>query len=89
LKAEYLSLSNKKQEADLEYDVAISSSRSSRFVHEEGLSCELAAIHYKHHGDNDKALILLCRAQKCYEVWGSQMKVEEMSRQIGLISASS
>ena len=82
-------MSNKKQEADLEYDVAISSSRSSRFVHEEGLSCELAAIHYKHHGDNDKALIFLCRAQKCYEVWGSQMKVEEMSRQIGLISPSS
>lgn len=82
-------MSNKKQEADLEYDVAISSSRSSRFVHEEGLSCELAAIHYKHHGDNDKALIFFSRAQKCYEVWGSQMKVEEMSRQIGLISASS
>ncbi len=82
-------MSNKKEEAELEYDVAISSSHSSRFVHEEGLSCELAAIHYKHHRDNDKALLFFSRAQKCYEVWGSQMKVEEMSRQIGLISASS
>jgi hypothetical protein len=86
LKAELNSLKGSKEEAELEYDVAISSSHSSKFVHEEGLACELAAFHYKHHGNNDKALKLFCQAMKCYEKWGSQMKVDQMVHQIYLVS---
>jgi len=78
LKAEYLSLTFKRDQAEREYDCAISSARSSKFVHEEGMACELAGMHYKHHGDNFKAMNLFCQAQKCYELWGSQMKVDQM-----------
>ncbi|KAL3797956.1 hypothetical protein HJC23_013194 [Cyclotella cryptica] len=79
LKAEYLSLTSKKDKAELEYATAISSARSSKFIHEEGMACELAGMHYKHHGHKAKALELLFHAQKCYEAWGSQMKVDEMA----------
>lgn len=86
LKAEYLSVVSKREEAELEYENAISSARSSKFIHEEGMSCELAGIHYKHYGDMTKALDLFRQAQKCYEAWGSQMKVDQMtSYQMGLI----
>eukprot|EP00804_Cyclotella_cryptica_P019416 CCRYP_006604-RB/>CCRYP_006604-RB protein AED:0.03 eAED:0.03 QI:114/1/1/1/1/1/5/168/1358 len=78
LKAEYLSLTFKRDKAELEYECAVSSARLSKFIHEEGMACELAGMHYKHHGDKAKALELFCRAQKCYEAWGSQMKVDQM-----------
>ncbi|KAL7516121.1 hypothetical protein ACHAWX_001173, partial [Stephanocyclus meneghinianus] len=79
LKAEYLSLTSKKDKAELEYEIAISSAQSSKFVHVEGLAYELYGMHYKHQGDTAKALEMFCQVQKCYEVWGSKMKVDQMT----------
>ncbi|KAL3799465.1 hypothetical protein HJC23_013920 [Cyclotella cryptica] len=78
LRAEYLSLTAKKDKAEHAYGVGISSAQSSRFIHEEGMACELAGMHYKHHGDKSKALDLFRQAQKCYEAWGSRLKVDQM-----------
>ncbi|KAL7477128.1 hypothetical protein ACHAW6_002941 [Cyclotella cf. meneghiniana] len=36
-------------------------------------------MNYKHQGDTAKALEMFCQAQKCYEVWGSKMKVDQMT----------
>lgn len=79
LRAEYFSLMAKKDKAEYEYAIAISSARSSKFIHEEGMACELAGLHYKHNGDKTKALDLFCQAKKCYETWGSQLKIDQMS----------
>jgi hypothetical protein len=79
LKAEYLSLMAKKDKAEYEYEIAISSARSSKFIHEEGMACELAGMHYMHNGDKAKALDLFHHAMKCYETWGSRLKVDQMT----------
>jgi len=80
LEAEMLSFEKENDEANSLYQAAISSSRSSRFVHEQGLACELAGLHHKKIGDAHAALELLKRAKECYQSWGSQMKVESINQ---------
>jgi len=82
LEAEMLSFENRNDEARSSYAAAISSSRSSRLVHEQGLACELAGLHYKKIGAASAAMELLERAKDCYEQWGSQMKVDFIDQQI-------
>merc|ERR1711957_1075057 len=55
LEAEMLSFEKRNDEARSSYAAAISSSCSSRFVHEQGLACELAGLHYKKIGDTHAA----------------------------------
>ena len=86
LKAVFLSITGKKRKAEREFNAAILASRSSKFVHEEGLSCETAAMYYKKNGNNDMAVNLFRQAQKCYQDWGSQMKVCHVARQIELLN---
>ena len=86
LKAVFCSITGKKSEAEREFDAAILLSRSSKFVHEEGLACETAAMYYKKSGNNDMAVNLFRQAQKCYQDWGSQMKVRHVARQIELLN---
>ena len=64
------------------YNTAIEAARSSKFVHEEGLACELAGMHYKRIKDVERALSLFQRALECYDEWGSQMKVRMMQEKI-------
>ena len=61
------------------YATAIRSARSSRFIHEQGLACELAGYHYKRNGDLSGARSLFGQAKKCYTDWGSQMKVDSIT----------
>ena len=56
------------------YMKAIEESRSSHFVHEEGLACELAGMHYGRRGDITKAKELFQQAENCYETWGSALQ---------------
>ena len=53
-------------EADVQYDTAIEISKTSKFVQEEGLSCELAGLHHERLDNNLKAMALFQRAKKCY-----------------------
>ena len=62
------------------YAAAIRYACSSRFIHEQGLACELAGYHYKRNGDMSDARSLFEQAKKCYTDWGSQMKVDSITR---------
>merc|ERR1711957_1087241 len=75
LEAEIASREGKKEEAEASYASAITSAQCSRFVHEEGLACELAGFHYKKFKDNGSARQLFVQAKQCYANWGSQLKV--------------
>ena len=74
LLAEKLSSSSKHEKAEVHYMKAIEESRSSHFVHEEGLACELAGMHYGRRGDITKAKELFQQAENCYETWGSALQ---------------
>ena len=80
LEAQMFSFDEKNVEAKASYAAAIASSCASRFIHEQGLACELAGLHYKKIGESETALHLLQRAKECYQSWGSQMKVESIAQ---------
>ena len=82
LEAENFSFNNNHEEAKASYAAAVTSARSSRFLHEQGLACELAALHYKKIGDNKSAYGFFNQAKQCYSEWGSKIKVESVTRQI-------
>jgi len=80
LEAEMYSFERKGKDAISSYAAAITSSRSSNYVHEEGLACELAGLHYKK--TSQTALDFFQRAKECYVQWGSQVKVESITQQM-------
>ena len=87
LKAAYLTVTGKILEAEREFNAAISASRASKFVHEEGLACELAALHHEKRGNKTVALNLLRQAESCYKAWGSHLKEIHIARQMASIQA--
>jgi hypothetical protein len=80
LEAEQFSFENNNQEAMLSYAAAIRSACSSRFIHEQGLACELAGYHCKKNGDFSGARNYFDQAKKCYTDWGSQMKLDSITQ---------
>jgi len=89
LEAEMYSFERKGPDARSSYAAAITSSRSSRYVHEQGLACELAGLHYKKRGEEQTALDFFQQAKECYVRWGSQMKVESVNQQMERIVSES
>jgi len=86
LEAEQFSFQNRNSEAQSSYAAAINSARSSGFIHEQGLACELAGYHFKKVFDLRSAWISFDQAKQCYVEWGSQMKVDSVSRQLRSLS---
>jgi hypothetical protein len=41
-------------------------------------ACELAGMHYERLNKIQQAVTLFLQAEKCYNRWGSQMKVQKM-----------
>jgi hypothetical protein len=81
------SYEGRNEEASSSYAAAILASRSSRFVHEQGLACELAGFHYKKIGDLRRACSFFNQANLCYTEWGSDVKVAFITRQLCLLRA--
>ena len=88
LEAENFSFQGNHEEAKASYTAAISSARCSRIINEQGLACELAAYHCKKIGDNMSSWNLFNQAKQCYVEWGSQMKVDSVTRQLELLHAT-
>jgi len=86
LEAEQFSFQNRYSAAESSYAAAINSARSSGFIHEQGLACELAGYHFKKVHDLRSAWISFDQAKQCYVDWGSQMKVDSVSRQLTSLS---
>mmetsp|Transcript_28546 Transcript_28546/g.48585 ORF Transcript_28546/g.48585 Transcript_28546/m.48585 type:complete len:91 (-) Transcript_28546:351-623(-) len=82
MEAQVLSNEGRNEEANASYASAISSARASRFIHEQGLACELAGFHHKKIGNNSIAWVFFDQAKQCYTEWGSQVKVDSISRQL-------
>ena len=89
LEAENFSFQGNHEEAKASYAAAITSARCSRFINEQGLACELAAHHYKKIGDHMSSWSFFNQAKQCYIEWGSQMKVDSVTRQLELFHAPS
>ena len=64
------------------YAAAITSACSSGFIHEQRLACELAGFHHKKIGEHEIAWDYFKQAKQCYSKWGSQVKVDSISRQL-------
>jgi len=88
LEAELASFENRHEQAKWSYAAAILASRSSRFKHEVGLSCELAGHHYRRVGDVQRAACLFNHARQCYSEWGSNMKMKTIDRQLSKMRSS-
>ncbi|KAL7543377.1 hypothetical protein ACHAXR_013104 [Thalassiosira sp. AJA248-18] len=86
LEAEIFSASNQKEKAKVSFNTAITAARSAKFVNEQGLACELAALHCLRNKDYDAASNLFKQAQKCYTEWGSQVKVDQITKQFERIA---
>ncbi|EJK68490.1 hypothetical protein THAOC_10320 [Thalassiosira oceanica] len=83
LEAEKFSHAGEMEEADVAYLSAIEAAREARFVHEQGLACELAAAHYSRNGsEDDRCRSLLRQALECYETWGCKPRVEYIAKMI-------
>ena len=82
LEAEEYSFDEKNDCALVSYDASIASARNSTFIHEQGLACEKAGLHCKRVKDKERALKYFQQAQKCYEEWGSGMKVAAIQREL-------
>ncbi|KAL7529302.1 hypothetical protein ACHAXR_002888 [Thalassiosira sp. AJA248-18] len=89
LEAELSSFEGKDQEAKSSYAAAMTSSRSSRFIHEHGLACELAGLHHIKAGQVETALHFLQVAKDSYTQWGSEMKVEAITQLMDRIRPTS
>lgn len=72
----------KKDKAKVSFNAAISAARSSRFVHEQGLACEHAALFCLKHDDKEGAANMLKHARECYMRWGSMLKVESIEKRL-------
>ncbi|KAL3764630.1 LOW QUALITY PROTEIN: hypothetical protein ACHAW5_001823 [Stephanodiscus triporus] len=86
LEAEQFSLQNHNSEAQASYAAAINSARSSGFIHEQGLACELAGHHYKKVFNLRCAWSFFDQAKRCYTEWGSQLKVDSVTQQLDSLS---
>lgn len=89
LEAENHSHNGNNEDANAQYEEAISLARSHNFVHEQGLSAECAALHFKKIGDNEKAIRYFNEAIECYAKWGSQMKVDFITHQLAKMATAS
>ncbi len=82
LEAELHNRDGEHGKAKASYAAAIASARSSKFIHEEGLAYEKAALHNKKIGELADALDYFMKAKECYKKWGSQVKADEIERRI-------
>lgn len=69
LEAESYVCQGEYDKAEEKYQSAIESSHLHRFVHEEGLACELFGSFCKTRGKLSKHIELMARARDCYKKW--------------------
>lgn len=78
--AEMARLESRNDDAAKLYEKAAEAARASGFVHNEGLSFELAARHFLALGDKAAATRSLRAAIDCYTRWQGQGKVKQLER---------
>jgi len=76
--AEIARIENRDLDAMRLYEKAIHSSRTSSFVHNEGLAYERASAFYRARGFDQFADTYLRNARACYASWGADGKVRQL-----------
>ena len=71
------------EEAASTFDKAIESAKQHRFIGEQALFCERAAIFHLEHGDIGQARKLLQVARDLCGQWGAKRKVEDIQSLLG------
>ena len=85
--AEHASILGKKSKAVKLYDNAIDGAKLNKYIQEEALANELAAIFYLKRKETDKAKKYMTEAGYCYGTWGAVAKVRQLSKKYpGLLS---
>ena len=82
LEAEQYGVDNYPGKAMASYSAAIESARKNNYIHEQGLACEKAGFYCKRMRYTEKSLEYFKKARKCYEEWGSAMKVDFIQREL-------
>ena len=80
LKAEKARLDRDHFNAGSFYDLAIKYAGTNQFIQEEALANELAASFYRSIGRDETAKFYLHQALACYQLWGAQAKVKDLSK---------
>lgn len=81
MKAEYAFFEGEIGEASRLYDLAVDLATSHRFIHEQALALERAAIFYLENGHRVIASGYFMRAHQCYYKWGAYRKAEQLQAQ--------
>ncbi|KAL7548735.1 hypothetical protein ACHAWF_012024, partial [Thalassiosira exigua] len=79
LQAEHRFATGDIEKAESLYNLAISSSRDHRFIHEQALSCELAYFFHCAIGRINQSSQLLKQAVQCYTQWGAHEKANALA----------
>ena len=82
LQAEIHSCNLQDKAARKAYKMAIMSAKSSKFMHEEGLACELAGKHCQRANDKRLAKEYFRQALECYQKWGCKLKVDALTNEL-------
>lgn len=86
IEAEIAILCNNRQYALMHYKRAISLSKKNCFSHEEGLACEMLGMHHFSIGENDVGSKFLIQSYECYEIWGAQAKLKQLTEKYPSLS---
>ena len=65
------------------YDKAIETAKEHRFVNEQALASERAALFYLEHGNVGQARRYLEKSRSLYAAWGAKRKVDDIDTWIG------
>ncbi len=71
LEAEAYACEGEMELAKSKFQASIDSARKHRFVHEEGLACELLGMLYEESGNKEEAIQQFKNARACYQKWGA------------------
>ena len=67
------------------YDKAIEAAKEHRFINEQALARERAALFYLEHGNIGQARRYMEKSRDLYDAWGAKRKVEDIGNWIGSI----
>jgi predicted ATPase len=78
LEAEKAFTDGKLEPATFFYDKAIEAAKQHRFVNEQALASECAAVFYLDHGNVGQARMYFVQARQLYKEWGAHRKVDDV-----------
>ena len=67
------------------YDKAVETAKEHRFINEQALASECAALFYLNHDDMGQARRYLEKSRDLYDAWGAKRKVEDIGTLLGTL----